>query len=110
MAIYPNHALSHKRQFRVMYTLGIVFLIALIGSGGMYILIDVLPEARSMTKDIIYAIVIMALGLAVPYWMLKLSFHAAHVWNPKEKEFELKDLTKNQDDLVQDKEHAHSRS
>ena len=43
---------------------------------------------------------IIAIGLVVPYLMLKSGFHAAHLQNPQEKELELKDLPKDADDIA----------
>lgn len=42
------------------------------------------------------AFAIIALGLTLPYWLLKILMHVAHSSNPEEKELKLTDLPKDQ--------------
>jgi hypothetical protein len=73
-------------------------LIATVGYGVMHLMVYVLPMSQdSMFSNLIFTLFIIALGLAVPYWMLKFSIHRAHLYNPQEKEIRLEDLPKDQE-------------
>ena len=49
--------------------------------------------------ELFVTLLIFFLGLGVPYWIMKLGAHAAHEGNPAEKEIELKNFGKDQDQL-----------
>jgi hypothetical protein len=72
--------------------------IAAMGYGVMHLMVYVLPMAQDNTfSHIIFTVFIIALGLAVPYLMLKFSIHRTHLYNPNEKELRLEDLPKDQE-------------
>ena len=48
----------------------------------------------------LFTLFAIALLLAIPYGILKLIGHAAHLQNPQEKELKLSDLPKDKDELT----------
>lgn len=98
--------MAHSR-FKPLH---IAFIIALpvIGFTGMYMFVYILPLSDNVLIQIFYTLVLIALGLAIPYWILKLGIHEAHLANPEEKELELKDVPKDKqqlDEETQSKRH-----
>ncbi len=84
------------------YLWWIVFAAAIpaVGYGVMHLLVYVLPMAETSTgSHVVYTIILIGLGLAVPYWMLKAGIHAAHKHNPQERELHLSDVPKDKDQL-----------
>lgn len=73
-------------------------LIAVVGYAIMHLTVYVLPMSEdSVFIDLAFTLFIIALGLVVPYWMLKFSIHQVHLRHPEEREIELKDLPKDQE-------------
>jgi uncharacterized membrane protein YqjE len=88
---------THKQHYGRL--IGVVLLIAFIGYAVMHLLVYVLPLSQNTTgMNAVFTVIIIALGLSVPYWMLKFGIHQARMHDPREKEMTLKDLPKNQDE------------
>ena len=71
-----------------------ILLIPLIGYAIMHALVYILPVSASHNMQLLVTIMIIALGLCIPYWMIKAGFHKAHLTNPQESELELRDIPK----------------
>lgn len=83
------------------YVIPLMITIVLVGAGAMYWLIYAFPmDDESMVLHTVYAVVMIVLGLAIPYWVLKLGIHRAHLQNPQEKEMELSDIPKDRQDMA----------
>ena len=93
---YPLSARKRTESLRII---GIIFLVALVGAGVMYMFTYIIPLSGNSWFYVLCTFIIIALGLAVPYWMLKLGFHYAHTKNREEKELHLADLSKDQQEL-----------
>ncbi len=79
---------------------GLVILIPVVGYGIMQMLVYLFPMSeQSYVSHFMMTLAIIALGLVVPYWMLKGSFHVAHLNNSDERELHLRDLPKNGDEI-----------
>jgi hypothetical protein len=95
-----------RRQHRNII-LALIVLIPVIGYGIMHLSVYLLPvSGESLWGDLAFTLLLIFLGLAIPYWMLKLAFHRAHMRNPEEKDMHLSDLPKDKDDLVHPHSHA----
>jgi hypothetical protein len=80
---------------------GISF-VALAGYGIMYLLTYAIPMTENTTLNhLLFTVILIALGLTIPYWMLKLLFDAARMRNPHEKNLHLSDIPKDKDQLTQ---------
>ena len=80
--------------------LALLVLLPIIGATVMYALIFAFNKAPDSTLAAgVYSVIIIFLGLAVPYWMLKAFSVAAHEWNPREKELHLVDLPKDKEQM-----------
>ena len=90
----PNRMISNIRFLLIIAFVGFF------GLGAMYMLTYLLPvmEHNSLNYGL-FAIAIIAFGLTVPYLMLKLGLHEAHLKNPKERELRLADIPKEQQQL-----------
>jgi hypothetical protein len=90
-----------RRYRRFVFFLVLAAAVALAGSAVMYGAVFTAPLAEN-TKGVtpyLVTLFIIAVGLAAPYWVLKLSVHAAHERDPREKEVALKDIPKDKDEL-----------
>jgi hypothetical protein len=87
----PNRMVSNIRFLLIIAFVGFF------GFGAMYMLTYLLPlmEHNNLNYGL-FALAIIAVGLTVPYVMLKLSLHEAHLKNPREKELKLADIPKSQ--------------
>jgi hypothetical protein len=99
-----------KKSHYIGWMIALIVLLPTVGYGLMHFLIYVFPMSETSTwSHIIYTVILIALGLTIPYFMLKALFSAAHRQNPRdEHELHLKDLPKDKDDLVSDFQH-HAR-
>lgn len=83
--------------WKVIFFVIAVPAIAVVGYGIMQALVYMLPmQGASSGIYALVSILIIALGLIVPYLMLKAGFAGAHINNPSEKSLDLKDIPKNQ--------------
>lgn len=94
------------RKFFLPKHLAVIFAIILLPVLG-YFAMRLLPEMFSMGEGstgshLLVTVLIIAIGLAVPYWMLKAFIHQAHEYDPAETEFDLKDIPKDKQDLARD--------
>ena len=80
---------------RAVFWVIVTMLIPVVGYGIMHALVYVLPMGEHTGgAHLALTVLIIFLGLAVPYWMLKAGLFKAHLGNPKEKELQLKDFPK----------------
>lgn len=72
--------------------------LAVIGFTAMYMLVEVMPplDGDNTFSQIMFMLLMVALGLTVPYWILKLGSREAHKRNRNEEELQLKDIPKYQ--------------
>jgi hypothetical protein len=76
----------------------LVVLLPIVGSTIMYFSIYAVPMTDHPSyRYVVYTALVIALGLLVPYFMLKAFSIAAHQWDPREKELHMKDLPKDKD-------------
>jgi heme/copper-type cytochrome/quinol oxidase subunit 4 len=100
MRVAHKYAASGNKLFanaRIVPLL--IFFVALLGFMAMYMFVHVFPLSGSAWNYGFCTLAIIVLGLCVPYWMLKLGVHEAHLINPKEKELTLEAFSKDQDQL-----------
>jgi hypothetical protein len=91
-----KHARYHSK---IALTIAIPFL----GALAMHLLIYLIPMSEKTTlQHALYSITLTLLGLAIPFWMLKALFSAAHTRNRHEKEFTLRDIPKDKDELAKE--------
>lgn len=82
-----------KRSHPLLVAL--VILIPAAGYGIMHLLAYAVPLDQDSTgMHLLVTLAIIALGLMVPYWMLKAGFFRAHLRNRDEDELHLRDLPK----------------
>lgn len=80
-----------------------MILLPVVGYGIMHMLVYVLPmSGPAVWADFLFTLLLIALGLSIPYWMLKIGFHYAHTQNSDEKELNIKDIPKDKDQARQD--------
>ena len=98
----PNY--SPNRMVSNIRFLLIIAFVGFFGFGAMYMLTYLLPlmEHNNLNYGL-FALAIIAVGLTVPYVMLKLSLHEAHLKNPRERELRLADMAKVQQPLKRKK-------
>jgi putative flippase GtrA len=82
------------KKWEQVFTIMSILLIPVIGYVIMHALVYVLPVSASHSVQLLFSIIIIAMGLTVPYWMIKAGFHKAHLANPQESELELQDIPK----------------
>ncbi len=89
-----------KSQQYVFFVL-LAILIPVAGYAAMHLAIYFLGlnQQSSAAAYVFYTVFIIALGLALPYWMLKAGRHAAHLRNRQEGELHLSDIPKDKDEL-----------
>jgi len=74
----------------------LILLIPVLGYGAMHAIVYLFPMTEeSDARHFIITFFIIALGLAVPYWLLKAGFHKGHLENPSQDELHIGDLPKN---------------
>lgn len=67
----------------------------------MHLFTYVLPLSETATAyQLLYTLVLIALGLLIPLAILKVAFHAARLRHPGEKEFTVRDIPKDKDQLA----------
>ena len=75
--------------------------IAIMGYFLMHMMVYVLPlSERSYGSYITVTLLIIALGLFVPYWMMKAGFKGAETNDPHETSIELNDIPKDQNQIA----------
>lgn len=96
-----------KKSRYIGWMVALIVLIPTVGYGVMHVLVYLFPMSETSTiSHITYTLILIALGLVIPYAMLKALFSAAHRQNPRqEKELHLEDLPKDKDDMVSDLSH-----
>lgn len=80
----------------------VIGLILLLGAGGwfvMYSLVDMISPTDTSLNYALFSLLLVAIGLTVPYFILKLVAHEAHRRDGREKEMNLKDIPKYQDEV-----------
>lgn len=83
------------------FIFSLIAVILLVGTAAMYWLIYALPvSSGSVWAYVVYTVALIALGLAIPYWVLKLGMHSAHLNNTDEKEMNLSDIPKDKHDMA----------
>lgn len=92
-------ATMYRGSERLVYVraVALIFFITILGFGLMYAPAVLLPLSDSNLNYFMFSVLIIALGLAVPYWILKLGMHSAHRHNAQERELSLKDIPDDQD-------------
>jgi hypothetical protein len=89
------------RRRRYIYIVALIVLIPLVGYALMHALAYIVPMSEhNVGANLIFTVTLIALGLLIPYWMLKLGFHKAHMRDPAEKDFHLGDLPKDKDQIA----------
>ena len=89
-----------SKQTKIALIVALIVLVVLVGFAVMRTAIYAIPQSGGdAVNHTVYTVLLIALGLAVPYWMVKLLFHAAHVRNPQEKEVGLKDIPDDKEQL-----------
>ncbi len=89
-----------KLGINVVFAIAAVIAMPLLGFALMRVL-TVIPMSETSTGNhYLFTVLIYLLGLAIPFFMLKLLFHAAHLRNPEEKQMHLADIPANKDDLA----------
>jgi hypothetical protein len=92
-----------RRQSRILLSIGAMAAILIVGYAIMYFAVYIVPlSGAGLANQLFYTVLLIALGLAVPYWVLKLVGYAAHKENPREKTVRLKDIAKDKDQLAHD--------
>lgn len=87
------------KKDNILLLIAVIALLPLLGYGLTYGLNIAAPMSEGgMSYHVLFILLIIVMGLGVPYWMMKLLSRAAHVQNPQEKEFQLSDLPKDKDD------------
>jgi len=79
-----------------------IALILLLGAGAwvvMYVLVGMISADDTNLNYGIFSVIMIAIGLIVPYLMLKLVAHEAHRRDSRESEMNLKDIPKDQEQL-----------
>jgi uncharacterized membrane protein YidH (DUF202 family) len=91
-----------KKDNKIITTIIILLLIPVAGFGVMRWTHLFVPLSEGNTTTyILYTVILIALGLLIPYGIMKLLFHSAHIKNPNEKELYMADLPKDKDDAEQ---------
>ena len=86
---------------RNIAVIGAVLVLGAAGYTVMYLLTYTVPMGHtSGFNQALYAFVLIIIGLAVPYWILKLVLHEAHKRDSSEKEITLKDIPKDKEELA----------
>lgn len=76
-----------------------VLLVPVVGYGIMHLLVYILPVDQSDNLvRLLFTIAIIALGLSIPYMMLKMGVHKAAMDDPQERDVALQDMPKDQDE------------
>ena len=89
-----------KRRNKHFWFVVIAAAIPFVGYGIMHGLTYLFPMSEDTPyTHLFYTVILIALGLLIPYWMLKTGIHAAHLRDPGEKELQLKDIPKDKDQL-----------
>jgi hypothetical protein len=95
-----------KQSQRIFLT---VFILLLPGIGYLVMsgLIYVIPlSSNNIVNILIYASLILAIGLLVPMWIVKLGVHVATMSDKREKELEFKNIAKDKDQLARSQRKA----
>ena len=80
--------------------MAVVIILPIAGYSIAYGLTLVAPMGASSTfYHLFYTVLVIAIGLGVPYWMLKLVSRVAHGVNTEEKEMQLDDIPKDKDQM-----------
>ncbi len=95
-----------KKDNKIITTIIILLLIPVIGFGAMRWTHLLVPLSDGGTATyILYTIILIAIGLLIPYGIMKLLFHSAHLNNSDEKELHIADLPKDKDDAEHSLKH-----
>lgn len=95
-----------EKRHRIFYIIAVIVLLPLLGYGIPYGLNLAVPMSENGTPyHLFYYIFLIAVVLAVPYWMLKLMSRAAHKVNPEEKEMQLEDVPKDKEEMRRSQQH-----
>lgn len=93
-----------RRKSRNLRTILIIAAIPVIGFSAMYGTAHFLSVSDSAISSAVITLLLIAIGVGVPFWMLKFGFHEARMRNPRdEAELHLSDIPKHKDDMVKDK-------
>lgn len=89
-----------RRNSRINLIIAAIILLPFIGYGVMLMTTYIPMSESSMGNHFIFTVLLIVLGLAIPYWMLKMLFHAANIRNPHEKHMHLSDIPEDKDRLA----------
>lgn len=94
---------TRRIWFSKQYIILTIILLPILGYGVTHYVTETLSLTgdEMLTLVLLYAAMI-AILLTIPYLMLKLLFHQAHLENPDEVELKMKDIPKDQDQLEHD--------
>lgn len=103
MATYANpkyHAPRHGKLWKYLGFILLAIALPVVGYGIMHLLVYLFPlSTGSIWAYTLFTLVIIALGLAIPLWMLKAGLLAAHERDSREKEFHMRDIPKDKKQL-----------
>ncbi len=86
------------KSSKFLLLIGAAIALLILGIGLAYVFL-LAPEPMSASHAFLWLLPVFSLLLIVPYWLLKMVMHAAHASNPEEKELELKDIPKDEEQL-----------
>ncbi|MBN8532319.1 MAG: hypothetical protein J0L97_10750 [Alphaproteobacteria bacterium] len=98
MTTFLFHKSGRNFEYGVL-ALIIVGVPAAVFAGMYYLFLYMLPLMSSEVGHTIYYAALIFLGLAVPYFSLKLGMHYAHLRNREQKKLKLKDIPKDQEPI-----------
>jgi len=98
-----NNPMPLREKIASIRIIALIFFVALAGAVIMYMSASILPLSDSGLNYLFCTVVLIALGLAIPYWMLKLGLHEASMRNRNERELTLGDIPKDHEQLKKDK-------
>lgn len=89
-----------SRKKRLAAIIVLIVLIPVVGYGLMHGLTYAFPMSEdSFISHFFFTVILIALGLLTSYGILKALSSAVHTQNPREKEFHLKDIAKDKEQL-----------
>ncbi len=93
--------MKRMKHYRTSRFIGLLLLVAALPVAAYFITHSwtFFDEPESLGAQLAITITMIAILLAVPYWMLKLGSRAEREVDPKERELKLKDIPKDLDQL-----------
>lgn len=87
------------KRFKIVAAIIFIPIVVVAGYFIMEALMRILPMESLLGSSLILMLIIL-IGLAVPYWIIKAGFFAAHLNNRNEKNIHLDDLPKDADRIA----------